>query len=197
MSDHSAPRRRRLDELDALRGIGAILVVNFHYTTRFHEMFPQAAHVPFSIFGGNYRVLLFFAISGFAIFFSMGKLKSAADFGMNRFARLFPAYWTAMSVTLIMEHLYDVPMLDISPGATLLNLTMLQSFFFVPSVDGAYWTLAVELGFYASMISLWWFGQLRRIEVVILFWLALKWLMFFWSGIPERFVMLTVLRYIP
>ena len=57
----------RLTELDALRGIGALCVLIFHYSTRFHELFPQAAHVPFSFPGGNYRVLLFFTISGFAI----------------------------------------------------------------------------------------------------------------------------------
>ena len=42
----------RLTELDALRGIGALCVLIFHYSTRFHELFPQAAHVPFSFPGG-------------------------------------------------------------------------------------------------------------------------------------------------
>ena len=66
----------RLTELDALRGIGALCVLIFHYSTRFHELFPQAAHVPFSFPGGNYRVLLFFTISGFAIFFNASRTKA-------------------------------------------------------------------------------------------------------------------------
>ncbi|MEO8723802.1 MAG: acyltransferase, partial [Sphingobium sp.] len=37
---------RRLVELDALRGIGAIAVVLYHFTTRFPVVFPQADHVP-------------------------------------------------------------------------------------------------------------------------------------------------------
>nr|WP_221230992.1 acyltransferase [Sphingobium subterraneum] len=186
-----------MTELDALRGLGAILVVNFHYSTRFHEMFPQAGHVPFHIFGGNYRVLLFFAISGFAIFFTMDGLKSAWDFVVGRFARLFPAYWAAMTLTLIAEYYGHVPALDISPLALAVNVTMLQAFFFLPAVDGAYWTLAVELGFYASMITLWRLNRLRHIERTLLVWLALKVLMFVWPDMPERAIMLLVLRYIP
>ena len=67
-------RTGRLTELDALRGIGALCVLVFHYSTRFHELFPQAQHVPFSFPGGNYRVLLFFTISGFAIFFTLDRI---------------------------------------------------------------------------------------------------------------------------
>ncbi|MET0360479.1 MAG: hypothetical protein ABW048_01880, partial [Sphingobium sp.] len=53
VADSMAPGgRSRLTELDALRGLGALLVMNFHYSTRFHEMFPAAPHVPFHILGG-------------------------------------------------------------------------------------------------------------------------------------------------
>jgi peptidoglycan/LPS O-acetylase OafA/YrhL len=195
--DARREKQPRLQELDALRGIGALAVMLFHYTTRFHEEFQKAAHVPLHFIGGNYRVLMFFAISGFAIFFSMERLTRAQDFAVNRFARLFPAYWAAMLLTLAAEYLGGVSALQIPPGAVLLNVTMLQGFFFAPDVDGAYWTLAVELGFYASMLMVWKAGLIRRVELALVPWLLMSCLMAMWSDMPERVVMLLVLRYIP
>ena len=186
-----------MTELDALRGLGAMAVVIFHYTTRFHELFPAAAHVPFGFIGGNYRVLLFFAISGFAIFFTLDRARTAADFAVNRFARLYPAYWVAILLTLLVETTGHVTRLQVPWYAALANFTMLEGFIFLPAVDGAYWTLTVELAFYASMLMLWKAGGIRHLERALLLWLALKWLLAFWPGMPERVVMLLVLRNIP
>lgn len=189
--------RTRLLELDALRGIGALCVLIFHYSTRFHELFPQAAHVPFSFPGGNYRVLLFFCISGFAIFFTLDRIHTVPDFIVNRFARLYPAYLVAMLVTLSIEYLAQATQLLVGPLAILANFTMLQGFAFLPEVDGAYWTLTVEIAFYFCMISIWkWFG-LRRLEPILAAWLVLRWIFQFWPDMPERMVMLFVLRYTP
>ncbi len=192
-----ASARTRLTELDALRGIGALCVLIFHYSTRFHVVFPAAAHVPFSFPGGNYRVLLFFAISGFAIFFTLDRIRTVADFLVNRFARLYPAYLVAMLMTLSVEYLAHAWTLLVGPSAILANMTMLQGFAFMPEVDGAYWTLTVEIGFYVCMVSLWKMSGLKRLEPLLLGWLALRWLYFAWPEMPERIVMLLVLRYMP
>ena len=184
-------------ELDALRGIGAICVLVFHYSTRFHELFPQAAHVPFSFPGGNYRVLLFFTISGFAIFFTLDRIGSVADFVVNRVARLYPAYLVAMLLTLSIEYAARASALLVEPGAILANITMLQGFAFLPEVDGAYWTLTVEIAFYFCVISLWKWVGLKRLEPMLALWLALRAIYGLWPDMPERVIMLLVLRYLP
>jgi len=196
MARPSSPRTR-LTELDALRGIGALCVLIFHYSTRFQELFPQAQHVPFSFPGGNYRVLLFFCISGFAVFFTLDRIRNVPDFVINRVARLYPAYLVAMMLTLSIEYLAQATQLLIGPAAILANFTMLQGFAFLPEVDGAYWTLTVEIAFYFCMISIWkWIG-IRRLEPVLAVWLALRWLFHVWPDMPERIIMLFVLRYTP
>jgi peptidoglycan/LPS O-acetylase OafA/YrhL len=193
----SPSSRGRLTELDALRGIGALCVLTFHYSTRFHELFPQAAHVPFSFPGGNYRVLLFFAISGFAIFFTLDRIRTARDFVVNRAARLYPAYFVAMMLTLAIEYLAHATRLLIGPAAILANVTMLQGFAFIPEVDGAYWTLTVEIAFYVCMVAIWKVAGLKRLEWVLAGWLGLRWLWWAWPDMPERIIMLLVLRYVP
>lgn len=194
----SSRTRGRLNELDALRGIGALLVVNFHYATRFHELFPASGHVPFHLFGGNYRVLLFFAISGFAIFFSLARLKQAQDFVVGRAVRLLPAYWVAMAITLVVEHVGHMTSLYVPPLAAVANITMLEQFFFLPAVDGAYWTLTVEIAFYFCMLMLWLIWRARPLEQIIFGWMALKLLFaLVWPDMPERIVMIFILRYVP
>ncbi len=195
--DGSLRARGRLTELDALRGVGALCVLIFHYSTRFHELFPQAAHVPFSFPGGNYRVLLFFTISGFAIFFTLDRIRTVADFVVNRFARLYPAYLVAMLLTLGIEYLAQATQLLVGPVAILANFTMLQGFAFMPEVDGAYWTLTVEIAFYFCMVAIWKFVGIRRLEPVLALWLAVRWLFWLWPDMPERIIMLLVLRYTP
>jgi len=193
------PTGGRLVELDALRGIGAIAVVLYHLSARFPEIFPGVAHVPFTFWPGEYRVLLFFAISGFAIFFSLRHIRTVGDFLVNRFARLFPTYWVAILLILLFEYVGDVDRLKIPLVSIAVNFTMLQSYFFHPEVDGAYWTLAYELGFYACMIGLWrlFAGSLKRLEWAFLPWLGLKWLMLLWDGIPWRLTLVLVLEFLP
>ncbi len=189
----------RLVELDALRGIGAIAVVLYHLSARFPEEFPEIAHVPFIFWPGEYRVLLFFAISGFAIFFSLRRIRSVADFVVNRFARLFPSYWTVIPLILLFEYMGHVDRLKVPFASVAINFTMLQSYFYHPDVDGAYWTLAYELGFYLCMIGLWRLcrGSMDRLEWAFLPWLALKWLFFFWADMPWRLSMMLVLEFLP
>src|SRR3546814_5437644 len=73
---------------------------------------------------------------------------------------------------------------------------MFQGFAFLPAVDGAYWTLTVELAFYMCMVGLWAVFGLRHIERLLFGWLAIKWLWWMVPDLPERIVMVLLLRYV-
>jgi peptidoglycan/LPS O-acetylase OafA/YrhL len=153
-SEVSKPRPHRLIELDALRGLAALSVVLFHYTTHYDNSYghslPLQVEVPF----GKYGVQLFFAISGFVILMSLERVERARDFLLGRVVRLYPAYWMGLALTFTVVTVFGLPQREVSTGAALVNLTMFQELLRIPHVDGVYWTLTVELSFYALVLVL-------------------------------------------
>ncbi|MFD1951146.1 acyltransferase family protein [Sphingomonas arantia] len=175
------PPARRLVELDALRGLAALAVMLFHYTTRYTEMYPAAPQPVWAVPWGHHGVELFFAISGFVIFVTLDRSRTLADFAVSRVSRLFPAYWTAILLTSLVMLLAGQYDLLRTPAEILVNLTMLQGFLRVAPVDAAYWTLSIELAFYAVMAVIWRLGLFRHIGVVLIGWLLLPWI---WTYAP-------------
>ena len=87
-------------ELDGLRGVAALAVVFYHYTTRFSIKFNSdiiSNVINFKY--GHYGVQLFFVISGFVIFMSIEKVKSPFEFLYKRFVRLYPTFWMSLFLT--------------------------------------------------------------------------------------------------
>lgn len=159
-------------ELDALRGLAALAVVAFHYTTFYGRELGHVPPLPFGFPAGNYGVHLFFLISGFVIFMTLERTRSAMDFVVSRFSRLFPAYWAAMAITAAVVYSIGMPAQRIPFADVLLNLTMVQQVLGGDHLDGSYWTLQVELFFYAQMLFWYAIGQLRRIHWIIGAWLV-------------------------
>lgn len=165
---------RRLVEVDALRGLAALVVVLFHYTTRFTELFAPNPPPTFSFPDGHYGVNLFFIISGFVIFMTLEKTTRPMDFVVSRFSRLFPAYWVAIVLTFSVTHLLGLPGKLVDVTTAFGNLFMLHSLFRIPHVDGVYWTLEVELLFYCGMFLLYRLQRLRQIHCALLGLLAMR-----------------------
>lgn len=139
----------RLAQLDALRGIAALAVVLFHYTTRYDRLFGHTHPPALALPGGYLGVPLFFVISGFVIYMTLERTERPMDFVVSRFSRLYPAYWGALLLTFSLVHAIGLPGKTVGWEVLLVNVTMLQGFLGVTSVDGVYWTLEVELLFYA------------------------------------------------
>ena len=145
----------RIYELDALRGIAVLAVILFHYTFKYNEEYNQIGlENSFNFSYGHFGVELFFIISGYVIFMTVDKIKTARQFIWLRFTRLFPVYWTGVVFTFVLVSLIGLPGREITFKAFLFNFTMLQDLFQIPSVDGAYWSLLPELMFYLAMLIL-------------------------------------------
>lgn len=172
----------RIEDLDALRGLAAMAVVLFHYTTRYNELYGHPAEPWFSVPWGHFGVQLFFGISGFVIFMTLDRTKSLIDFAVSRASRLYPAYWTAIILTTAIVTFAAMVEFARSPSEIAVNATMIQSFVGVQSVDGVYWTLSVEFAFYCAMAALWKLRLLSRIEPILLAWMGLKWV---WKFTPS------------
>jgi peptidoglycan/LPS O-acetylase OafA/YrhL len=132
-------------ELDALRGIAALMVMFFHFS-----MGRPECQMGFKY--GVSGVSLFFIISGFVIFKSIENTEKSNIFLRNRFGRLFPTYWTIVTFTYILTVLYPYFKIGVPPSVGLSNyfgnLTMVQFYLGIPDLDGSYWSLIVELTFY-------------------------------------------------
>lgn len=176
-SASGALRQPRLEQLDAMRGIAAVAVVIYHYTQFLHDRlgvagpsWARAARLyPFDI--GAHGVALFFVLSGFVILMTLDRTRTAKDFLVSRAARLYPAFWAAMLFTAGFR--VFVGSEHVSAATLLANVTMVPEWFGQPFVEGVYWTLVVELQFYALMLLAWRLRWLPRIEWVCVGWLGL------------------------
>jgi peptidoglycan/LPS O-acetylase OafA/YrhL len=190
--------QHRLSELDALRGIAALLVVLYHYTTKYQEVYGHTGPILIDLRGGRNGVQLFFAISGFVIFMTLERAKKPLDFVVSRFSRLYPAYWTALLLTTAVVFAAGFDSMKVEPASFFANLTMLEGWRPDPHfVDGAYWTLAVELAFYCCMFALYLAGLLSRIEPILVGWIGLKWLWFFYPQLSQVAGLLLIQETIP
>ena len=157
-SGHSS----RFVQLDALRGIAALMVVYFHAVGACVERVPFSREyaVWHLLDWGKVGVAAFFGISGFVIPYTFRKhARPVRAFMISRIARLYPAYWCSILVALAAWYLAKSPMKPI--GTILANLTMIQQAMGKPDLIGVYWTLFVELLFYAVCLAAFVAGWLR------------------------------------
>lgn len=116
---------------------------------------------------GYLGVQVFFAISGFVIAQS-AQNRTRYDFAIARLARLWPGFIICLTLTVLVA---PVP----RDAMTLLaNMTMVPRIFGIDPVEGAYWSLLVEILFYAYVgILLIGPNFVTRLRVMLVIWLGL------------------------
>ena len=165
----------RVNEIDLLRFFAALSVVFFHYSFRGYaadsmSVMPYPLLAPFSKYG-FLGVELFFMISGFVILMTAAS-GSLRGFVVSRFVRLYPAFWACCTITFAVTIAIGAPRYSSSPGQYLVNMTMLSGFVGVPSIDGAYWSLFVEMQFYAWVALVLAVRRIHLAELFVVSWLV-------------------------
>ena len=167
--------RNRILEWDALRGIAAVFVMVHHYTERYESIYGHIGHYYYeSLRGGQVGVCIFLMLSGYFMMVSLSKCNRLSEFIVKRSVRLYPAYIVAVLLTSIFVWVFGLPGRACSLLDTFINFTMIQSFMGVKHVDGAYWTLVVELRYYFLFSFIFFFIARRKSDKSIYF--AIAWL---------------------
>ncbi len=149
----------RLTYLDGIRGLACLMVVYIHMITDSRSAFHVSAGPEYWLwyfFGrvldaGKVGVVLFFALSGFIIPPAVvSKTRPVLSFLMGRFFRLYPAYWLSLTMAILVQvYLQHTP---VQSDVLIANVTMAQELFGRPNVLMVYWTLTIELIFYAVCV---------------------------------------------
>jgi peptidoglycan/LPS O-acetylase OafA/YrhL len=162
-SVHAARARNgRLEFLDSLRGIAALVVALQHLGEVIWPGLLAWSHHWWR--PGEFGVLVFFICSGFIIPASMERRGDLVEFWIGRVFRLFPLYLSVLVAALIgFATPWAAPDPNYHPVIdSLINTTMLQVFSSRPLVLGASWTLGYEMVFYLLLTVLFLLGWHRR-----------------------------------
>ena len=167
-----APSPAHIATLDVVRVVGAGMVLLYHYLFAAGlSAYPFAGTVePNEALRHFYLgVHLFFMVSGFVIVASVDR-RDAFAFAVARFTRLWPTFVLGVSLTATVLLLAGVP---VEPSRWLANLLFVAPAFGEPFMDGVYWSIVVELVFYAWIAALLVVVRVERhVETIVLAWLA-------------------------
>jgi peptidoglycan/LPS O-acetylase OafA/YrhL len=177
-------KSQRFHELDILRFLAALAVVFFHYT--FLNITEYQTLPSYPVLGeifkyGYLGVELFFIISGFVILLTASK-KDWQGFVISRLARLYPAFWIAVTLTSLGIVLFASDVMSVTLPQYLINLTMMGEFVGVRNIDPVYWTLQIELKFYFWILVILLFNKIKYIESFITIWLVIAFLEIYHLG---------------
>lgn len=192
-SSNSSLKHDHVPGIDLLRLLAALAVVLFHYGFRgaAAEDFTTVSLPALESIAkyGWFGVQLFFVISGFVIARSaIGR--TSVEFGIARAGRLWPAFIVCTTITFLVTYFLGAPRFETSLPHWLANLTMLAPAFRQPFMDGAYWSIVVEITFYGWLALFIALGQFpKRIDDIVLGWLSV-------ALINEALIHSTIMRHL-
>ena len=167
-------RKRPIVGLDLVRFFAAFLVMTYHLafwswsvpykatSSSITQGIPAFPSLTWLSWFGGVGVDIFFVLSGFVILYSAGR--DSRSFARSRVLRLVPGALVSASVTAI-----TLMLLNTLPASSV-AMRFLRSVFFIPYgpwIDGAYWTLGIEVAFYSTIFVLLNTASVQRLRLVL------------------------------
>jgi peptidoglycan/LPS O-acetylase OafA/YrhL len=163
--------------IDILRFFSAVAVM-FHHTFDFQY--------------GKLGVYLFFIISGFVIYFSLGK--GIKEYALGRFLRLYPLFWLCCTLTYVVTVIYGV---NLPISRYIVSMLLINDGKIAQMVDGSYWTLTFELLFYVYIALFVKLFSVKKLHIFYIGWLILSFLSFYLHFDQHILAKLLCLRFAP
>ncbi len=166
--------QRRIPSLDALRGIAALAVVIHHAVLQRLPIVRHAVYLPdenplYPVFFwmGSWGVTLFFVLSGFVIHLPQARreIEGAPFIGWREFyrrraRRLLPTHYASIGFAVIAAYLVPTEIITRPTISTLLaHVFMVHTWISAAvfySINAVFWSIAVEVHFYATYPVLRW-----------------------------------------
>ncbi len=156
-------RQNRVLIIDGFRGIAILMVLLYHYFSRWlfplndNNLYPYGNQFDYFLYG-RLGVQFFFMISGFVIFMTLDKTVSFRLFITNRFFRLFPTIFLASLFTFAIFYFLgsgylfyyvNTNVLNFFTSITFISPDIFKLFNFTTNyLNGSYWSLWPEIQFY-------------------------------------------------
>jgi peptidoglycan/LPS O-acetylase OafA/YrhL len=168
---------QRIELLDSFRFLAITSVLFYHFTFRWAFVLPSSHFYGNFAQYGSLGVEFFFVISGFVISYTLENTEGPTAFFKNRFIRLFPPLLLCTLITFIAAGFLDNTSIfpeahqpaNLLPSLTLTNhaiwtLISHHNFFWI---NGSYWSLWVEVQFYAIAAALYFSGKGKFIRNLV------------------------------
>jgi len=177
MPDNGTPSIPRMDWLDYLRLVAALWIMLAHYMLLAPD--PRIGHgitdfgwgsriAPFGALG----IVAFMMISGLVITL-VAQREPASTFISHRIARIYPTFFFCMTFTAMVSPLGPRNFYDSWPqyfANLLINAPALGYRY----VDTVYWTLVIEIYFYAAMALVILVGAVGQLQAIVVAWIVIQ-----------------------
>ena len=177
MADSPAHVERRIDWLDYIRLLCAVTVVMTHYVGVVIPHILGSANTDLGLVTdishyGHIGLFVLFIISGMMITQIVQRQK-LSTFVTHRVTRVYPSFVICLTITTLFG-LGEAGQMHVSLWQYLANLTINPQAFGYRPADSSYWTLTVEVTFYAMVVAIAMLGWIKHIQIVLVAWIALQ-----------------------